>query len=244
MITDEIFNITELSKITVKGLEKNVNKVATEIENYLFNMKVVSIHLMNTDYIYVKTNICSLKTSIDPGDVRLRKKDSKIEREIKHSFYYVPPNARDLVIIGFENEIKKGQRVIRDFLLRQNTLEYNQSLCFLCPTYLINTINTFKNEVADIINNKSVRIKIIEPNFTRKHLNLHLEGKWKDIIFIKNFLYRYFMDYYNSSTFQNSNMSHLASLNFLPNKKKSSINDFHQYIYNSSRYILSFFWFR
>ena len=94
LITDEIFNITELSKITVKGLEKNVNKVSTEIENYLYNMKVVSIHLMNTDYIYVKTNICSLKTSIDPADLRLRKKDSKIEREITNKRNFFPCNKK------------------------------------------------------------------------------------------------------------------------------------------------------
>lgn len=202
-------------------------------------MKMISIHLMNTDYNYVKANICNLKTSIDPADVRLRKKDMKIEREIKHSFYYIPSNSKDLVIIGFENEIKKGRRIIRDFLLRQNSLDHNQSLCFLCPTYLTNTINNFKIDYSTIINSKSVHFKIIEPNYIRKHLNLLLEGKWKDILFIKNLLFRCFVDFYSSPAFQNYNNSYLASLALTPNKKKSSIYDFLQYTYNQEHKLIS-----
>ncbi len=202
-------------------------------------MKVVSIHLMNTDYSYIKQNICNLKTSIDPADVRLRKKDTKNEREIKHSFYYIPSNLRDLVIIGFDSEVKKGQRIIKDFLLRQNTLENNQSLCFLCPTYLSNTINNFKNDHNELLRNRNVHLKMIEPNYIRKHLNINLEGKWKDIITVKNYLFRCFSDFYNSSAFLSFNTSHLASINFIPNKKKSSIYDFLQYTYNQEHKLIS-----
>jgi len=239
LISDEIFNLTELSKITIKGLEQNLGKVRQEIQNYLYNMKIVSINLMNTDYMYVKQSICNLKTSIDPADLRLRKKDSKIDREIKHSFYYIPSNSRDLVIIGFDSEVKKGQAIIRDFLLRQNTLEHNQSLCFLCPTYLMNTIANFKNDYSELFRSKNVHFKIIEPNYIRKHLNINLEGKWKDIMLVKNYLFRCFSDFYNSSAFLSFNTSHLASINFIPNKKKSSIYDFLQYTYNQEHKLIS-----
>jgi hypothetical protein len=239
LISDEIFNLTELTKITIKGLEQNLGKVRQEIQNYLYNMKIVSINLMNTDYLYVKQSICNLKTSIDPADVRLRKKDSKIDREIKHSFYYIPSNSRDLVIIGFDSEVKKGQAIIRDFLLRQNTLEHNQSLCFLCPTYLMNTIADFKNDYTELFRSKNVHFKIIEPNYIRKHLNINLEGKWKDIMLVKNYLFRCFSDFYNSSAFLSFNTSHLASINFIPNKKKSSIYDFLQYTYNQEHKLIS-----
>jgi len=194
---------------------------------------------MNTDYSYVKQSICNLKTSIDPADVRLRKKDHKNEREIKHSFYYIPSNSRDLVIIGFDAEVRKGQRIIRDFLLRQNTLENNQSLCFLCPTYLMNTISNFKNEYSELLRSKNVHFKIIEPNYIRKHLNINLEGKWKDIMIVKNYLFRCFSEFYNSSAFLSFNTSHLASINFIPNKKKSSIYDFLQYTYNQEHKLIS-----
>lgn len=200
---------------------------------------MVSIHLMNTDYSYVKQSICNLKTSIDPADVRLRKKDSKLDREIKHSFYYIPSNAKDLVIIGFDSEVKRGQNIIRDFLLRQNTLEHNQSLCFLCPTYLMNTISNFKNDYSELFRSKNVHFRIIEPNYIRKHLNINLEGKWKDIMLVKNYLFKCFNDFYNSSAFLNFNTSHLASINFIPNKKKSSIYDFLQYTYNQEHKLIS-----
>ncbi len=239
LITDEIFNLTDITKITITGPEKNIGKVRQEIQNYLYNMKMITIHLMNTDYSYVKQSICNLKTAIDPADARLRKKDPKSEREIKHSFYYIPSNSRDLVIIGFDSEVKKGQAIIRDFLLRQNTLEHNQSLCFLCPTYLMNTISTFKNDYSELLRIKNIHFIIIEPNYIRKHLNIHLEGKWKDIMLVKNYLFRCFRDFYNSSAFLNFNTSHLASINFIPNKKKSSIYDFLQYTYNQEHKLIS-----
>ena len=62
----------------------------------------MTIYMLNYDYLQLKNSICQLKNLADPADLRLRKKEAKIEKEIKHSFYYVPYSNRDLVIIGFE----------------------------------------------------------------------------------------------------------------------------------------------
>jgi hypothetical protein len=158
-ITDDIFPIYESSQITLKGKETQVKLVEIEIKKIIDNLKVLTIFLMPTDYNYIKAHICQLKTMIDPADVRLRKREYKIDREIKHSFYYVPCTNKDLVIIGFENEIKKGDRIIREFLLRQNTFEINYSICFLCPTYFHNLVNNFKNENENFIKKKKFNNK-------------------------------------------------------------------------------------
>ena len=62
----------------------------------------MTIFMLNNDYLQLRNSICQLKNLADPADLRLRKKEAKIEKEIKHSFYYVPSSNRDLVIIGFE----------------------------------------------------------------------------------------------------------------------------------------------
>ena len=42
----------------------------------------MSVYLLPEDYFYLRQNICILKTNVDPADLRLRKFDTKNEREI------------------------------------------------------------------------------------------------------------------------------------------------------------------
>ena len=35
-------------------------------------------------------------------------------------------------------------------------------------------------------------VRVYEPNYSRKHLNVYLEGKWKDILEIKVLLFKFF----------------------------------------------------
>jgi hypothetical protein len=221
LMTDDIFPIYETSAITIKGKENFVKSVENEIRKTVDNLKVVTIFLMPADYNFIKTNICQLKTMIDPADMRLRKREYKIDREIKHSFYYVPCTNKDLVIIGFENEINKAQRIIREFLLRQNTLEHNYSLCFLCPVFFLNQIHRFQDENASMLSKRNLLIKVYDPVFSRKHLNIYMEGKWKDIIEVKNQLMRFLNENDKNS------------------KKKNSIADFQQYTYNQEHKLIS-----
>lgn len=83
-------------------MENNVKLVESEIRKFLYNLKILTLYLLTPEYLYIKANICQLKILIDPADLRLRKKDLKAEKEIKHSFYYVPNSNKDLVIIGFD----------------------------------------------------------------------------------------------------------------------------------------------
>lgn len=159
----------------------------------------MTIFMLNNDYLQLKNSICQLKNLADPADLRLRKKETKSEKEIKHSFYYIPNSNRDLVIIGFEkynsnknSEIAKGEKIVKEFLLRQNILENNYSLCFLSPIYLSNIISNFKLNFNNILKDKNVIFRVYDPNYSRKHLNLYLEGKWKDIVDVKNMLFKFF----------------------------------------------------
>lgn len=53
-------------------------------------------------------------------------------------------------------------------------------------------ISNFKINNNNILKEKNVVLRVYDPNYSRKHLNLYLEGKWKDIIDIKNMLFKYF----------------------------------------------------
>jgi hypothetical protein len=220
-MSDEIFPICEYCYITLKGRENHVKTVEYEIKRTIENLKIITIYLMPNDYISVKSNICFLKTMIDPADMRLRKREYKNDREIKNAFYYVPCTNKDLVIIGFENEIKKAQKVINEFLLRQNTMEPSYSLCFLCPVFFLNQINTFQDENQKLFEKKNVILKIYDPSHSRKHLNVYLEGKWKDIISVKTELMKFLTENDKNS------------------KKKNGLVDFVQYAYNQEHKLTS-----
>jgi hypothetical protein len=222
LITDDIFQIGENSKITIKGKENFVKFVEKEIKKHLFNLKVLTIFLMPTDYNYVRNNICQLKTMVDPADLRLRKRDYKLDRDIKHSFYYVPSNNKDLVVIGYDSEIKKAEKIIKEFLLRQNTLNFNYSLCVLCPLYYSKLIDNFRNDNSNLINKKNLILKVFDPVFSRKHLNIYLEGKWKDIVEIKEMLFKY-----------------LSEKEKNKNRAKSNIAEFKQYAFNQEHKLIS-----
>lgn len=130
LITDDIFPLQDSTTIILKGKENNVKAVENDIKSYLYNLKVLTIFLMPTDYHYIRNTICYLKTKIDPADVRLRKREYKNERDLKHPFYYIGNSNRDIVIIGYDREVEKGERIIKESLLRQNTLLNNYSLSF------------------------------------------------------------------------------------------------------------------
>lgn len=222
LITDDIFQIGENSQITIKGRDHLVKFVEKDIKRLVYNLKVLTIFLMPTDYNYVRNNICQLKTSVDPADLRLRKREYKIDRDIKHSFYYVPSNHKDLVVIGYESEIKKAGKIIKEFLLRQNTLNFNYSLCVLCPTYYSSLIDNFRNDFSNLLREKNMMLKVYDPVFSRKHLNIYIEGKWKDITELKEMLFKY-----------------LNEKEKVKIRGKSSISEFEQYAFNQEHKLIS-----
>jgi len=224
LITDDIFHIGENSKIKIKGKENFVKFIEKEIKIIISNLKVFTLFLMPTDYNYVRTNICQLKTMVDPSDLRLRKRDYKTDRDIKHSFFYVPSNHKDLVIIGYDNELKKAEKTIKEYLLRQNTLNVNSSLCFLCPLYYSNLLDHFLTDQSTIIHGKNIIMKVFDPVFSRKHLNVYLEGKWKDIIELKEILFKYLSEKDKNKTRGKSNMAEFEQYAFNQEHKLISKN--------------------
>ena len=221
-ITDEIFNLQEITYIQIKGKESNVKAVSLNIRKYLYNLKVISIYLLQEDYTYLRQNICSLKTSVDPADLRLRKFDLKNEREIKHPFYYISNNVKDLVIIGFENEIEKAQTIIKNAILRQNNLAFNYSLSFLFPIYFKKNLTKFIDNKNTYIKTNKLRVESIEPEYLRRHICVTISGKWANIIELKNQLWNF-----------------LKPLAIEGVPKKHDINEFEQYAYNQEHKLIS-----
>ena len=227
LITDEIFPIQESTFIQIKGKENNVKAVENDIKGYLYNLKVLTIFLMPTDYQYIRANICDLKTKIDPADVRLRKREYKGERELKHPFYFIPNNNKDIVIIGFDGEIKKGEKRIKEQILRQNSLLYNYSLSFLFSNYFGKQLNTFLNENKNHIRDKKLYIDVVKPESPRKHLSVYVEGKWKDVIDFKNYIWVELKDLSAPDYFSNVNL------------RKHNVTGFEQYAFNQEHKLTS-----
>ena len=222
LITDEIFSIQESTTIEIKGKESNVKAVVLSIKKYLYNLKVISIYLLQEDYFYLRQNICNLKTNVDPADLRLRKYDIKNEREIKHPFYYISNNIKDIVIIGFENEIEKAKNVIKNSILRQNNIAFNYSLSFLFPVYFKNKLSDFISENKNEIDTNKIKIESMDPEYLRRHISITISGRWVAIVNIKTKLWNYLKNY---------------AIDGVP--KKHDINEFEQYAYNQEHKLIS-----
>lgn len=90
-----------------------------------------------------------------------------------------------------KREIESGEKIIRDHLLRENMILNNYSYCFLCPTNYYKPILQYKKDCFGDLTKNDVNVRIYEPNFIRKHLNVYLEGKWKNVMEIKNEMHDY-----------------------------------------------------
>jgi len=232
LITDEIFPIQESTPIKISGKENNVKAVENKIKSLLYDLKVLSIYLMPIDYQIVRNHICSLKMNIDPADVRLRKRESKNERDLKHPFYYISNNNREIVIIGNQNDINKAEKIIKDFIEVQNELKNNFSLSFLFPIYFRKHLFNFANVNHDFIfNEKKAIFDIIEPEFLRRHLSVYIEGKWKEIIEVKNMLWKSVIDINGNNNENNNVISGIY--------RKHDIYEFEQYAFNQEHKLIS-----
>ena len=231
LITDEIFPIQESTPIQISGKENNVKAVENKIKSLLYDLKVLSIYLMPIDYQIIRNHICNLKTNIDPADVRLRKRESKNERDLKHPFYYISNNNREIVIIGNQNDINKAQKIIKDYIEVQKELKSNFSLSFLFPIYFRKHLVNFSNINHNLIfNEKKLIFDIIEPEFLRRHLSVYIEGKWKEIIEIKNLLWKSV----NEINDNNNNNNVVSGI-----YRKHDINEFEQYAFNQEHKLIS-----
>ena len=222
LITDDIFPIQEYTTIEIKGKESNVKAVALGIKRYLCNLRVISIYLLEEDYFILRQKISNLKNNVDPADLRLRKLDLKNEREIKHPFYYISNNTKDVVIIGFENEIEKARIIIKSFLLRQNNLALNYSLNILFPIYFKSKLGDFMRENAEELQKNKIKIEATDPEYLRRHVSVNIRGNWSALTKTKTNLWKYLKKY---------------AINAIP--KKHDINEFEQYAYNQEHKLIS-----
>ena len=193
-----------------------------DIKRYLCNLRVISIYLLEEDYFILRQKISNLKNNVDPADLRLRKLDLKNEREIKHPFYYISNNTKDIVIIGFENEIEKARIIIKSFLLRQNNLALNYSLNILFPIYFKSKLGDFMRENAEELEKNKIKIEAADPEYLRRHVSVNIRGNWSAITKAKTNLWKYLKKY---------------AINAVP--KKHDINEFEQYAYNQEHKLIS-----
>ncbi|MCQ2818320.1 MAG: SET domain-containing protein-lysine N-methyltransferase [archaeon] len=230
LMSDEIYPLHECTTIEIKGTEeRNIKIVEHEINEIIFKLKIHTIYLMPADYMLVRSDICDLKTKIDPADLRLRKKGTKGDKELKHPFYYITNNTCDLVIIGLESEIEKGRKEIMEFLQRKNILNNNYSLSFLFPKFLKNQLLAFKKQKETYLKENNVYIDITDPKHLRRHLCVYIEGKWKYIIEMKNLIWK-----------ESSKENLTQDSSYLnPNIRKNSLEEFQQYAFNQEHKLAS-----
>ena len=222
LITDDIFPIQENTTIEIKGKESNAKAVSLHIKQFLYNLKVISIYLLEEDYFILRQKICNIKNNVHPADLRLRKLDSKNEREIKHPFYYISNNMKDIVIIGLATEIEKARIIIKNFLLRQNNIAFNYSLNILFPIYFKSKLQDFLFENKEEIDKNKIKLDPTDPEYLRRHISLNIRGHWPAITQTKTKLWKYLKNY---------------AINTIP--RKHDINEFEQYAYNQEHKLIS-----
>ena len=129
---------------------------------------------------------------------------------------------KDLVIIGFENEIEKARLVINNFLLRQNNIQYNYSLNILFPIYFKAKLGEFLLENQDEIQKDKIKLESTDPEYLRRHISVNIRGYWPAISQTKAKLWKYLKNY---------------AINTIP--RKHDINEFEQYAYNQEHKLIS-----
>jgi len=53
--------------------------------------------------------IKDIKSQLDPCEIRV-KRANKDTKDLKHPFYYIPNNLREVILIGTQEEINVGEK--------------------------------------------------------------------------------------------------------------------------------------
>ncbi len=187
LIADDVYPIHELTEIVLSGNEENMRKLKQYIEEEIEALNVVTMQVSLSDGKYLKESIYSLKTQIDPAELRIKRTTNHTEmKDLNHPFYFIPNYSKDVLIIGFEDEVRRAEGIISDFLCKKYSNKRTYTLSHLLPLNLHENIKRVRAELQQRMSN--LQMYIYEPNPPRKHITVLLMGTWPEIRLAKRYL--------------------------------------------------------
>lgn len=180
LIADDVYALSEFTEIILTGPVANTSKVQKIIEAQIRALKVVTIQVSLNDGKYLKESIYSLKTQIDPAELRIKKTTNHTEmKDLNHPFYFIPNYSKDALIIGFNDEVQRAEGIINEFLASRYNGRRVYTLSQLLPLGLQENIKRIRAEFGQQM--PSLQMFIYEPNPPRKHITVLLMGTWEEI---------------------------------------------------------------
>lgn len=187
LIADDVYALCEFTEITLTGSEENARKVQQLIESQVRALKVVTIQVSLNDGKHLKESIYSLKTQIDPAELRIKRTTNHTEmKDLNHPFYFIPNYSKDALIIGFDEEVQRAEGIISEFLASRYSNRRVHTLSQLLPLTLQESIKRVRTELAAQI--PALQMFVYEPNPPRKHITVLLIGTWEEIRAARNYM--------------------------------------------------------
>ena len=178
-----------MTEIQLVGREENTQKLQRHLEEQIEKLSVLTLQVTLADGKFLKESIYTLKTQIDPAELRIKRNTNHTEmKDLNHPFYFIPNYSKDVLIIGFEDEIQKAEEVLNDFLTKRSNSKRIFTLSHLLPLNLLDQIKRIRCEILSHF--PQLQMFVYEPNPPRKHITLLLLGSWNDITIIKEVLRR------------------------------------------------------
>ena len=97
LICDEVFPLSELTVLKVRGGWEAVEFVTNDINDVLEDLEVKSVNFNSGKLYQVKDKYSFIKAELDPVEMR---KSSWDQREFTNPFYYLPNLSWEIVFIG------------------------------------------------------------------------------------------------------------------------------------------------
>ena len=187
LIVDDVFQIHEMTEISLVGAEENTKRLQRIIEEQIEALNVVTLQVSLNDGKYLKESIYTLKTQIDPAELRIKRTTNHTEmKDLNHPFYFIPNYTKDVLIIGFEEEVRRAEVIITSFLCKKYNNKRMYTLSHLLPIDLLENIKRIRVDVLQKV--PGLQMFIYEPNPPRKHITILLMGTWTEIRLSKRYL--------------------------------------------------------
>lgn len=187
LIADDVYPIHDMTEISLVGLEANARKLQSIIEEQVEALNVLTLQVTLTDGKILKENIYSIKTQIDPAEVRIKRTTNHTEmKDLNHPFYFIPNYTKDVLIIGYPDEVHRAEGILNDFLSKRYNSKRTYTLSHLLPFNMHEHIKRIRLELIQSV--PAIQVFVYEPNPPRKHITVLLLGTWADIRSAKRLL--------------------------------------------------------
>jgi len=187
LVTDMVYALDETTAFRIFGKGRDVVKVASYLQAELDKLCIRTLSVTKEESKFILDNIKEVKSQIDPCEIRV-KRHVKDKNDIKHPFFFVPNQSRDVALIGMSSEIERAEQRLYEFYayrLDKPDLTHT-SLSFLIPAQLRDEMYEIKKQLSRMVP-EVVALHFL-PQRPRRHITLFLTGSWKSLIEAKHAL--------------------------------------------------------